>query len=100
MHPRIVATSTRRAPVGKTLQAEAEALGPLLGRIRYETGCSMLLVEHDMPLISAVSDELLALDQGEVVTRGAPAEVLEHPRVVQSYLGDSDVSIKRSGSLT
>lgn len=81
-------------------QAEAEALAPLLRRVRFETGCSMLVIEHDMPLISAVSDELLALDQGTVLLRGTPDEVLNDDRVVESYLGTSEEAIKRSGVLT
>ena len=77
-------------PSSGIAQREAEELAPLLGRIRYETGCALLVIEHDMPLIMAVSDELLALELGAVVTRGAPAEVIEHPQVVASYLGTSE----------
>jgi branched-chain amino acid transport system ATP-binding protein len=84
-------------PSSGIAQKEAEELGPLLTRIRYETGCSMLVIEHDMPLIMAVSDELLALELGAVVTRGAPAAVIEHPQVVASYLGTSEEAINRSG---
>jgi ABC-type branched-subunit amino acid transport system ATPase component len=47
----------------------------------------MLIIEHDMPLITSVADELVALHRGEVMTRGAPDEVLQHPAVVESYLG-------------
>jgi branched-chain amino acid transport system ATP-binding protein len=84
-------------PSSGIAQAEAESLGPLLRRVRVETGCSILIIEHDMPLISRVADELLALDQGKVVTRGAPEDVLEDKRVVESYLGTSEASIRRSG---
>jgi ABC-type lipopolysaccharide export system ATPase subunit len=80
--------------------AEAEGLAPLLRRVRFETGCSILIIEHDMPLISAVSDELIALDQGQFVTRGRPAEVLEDERVVESYLGTTEEAVNRSGSFT
>ncbi|HEV3363590.1 MAG TPA: ATP-binding cassette domain-containing protein, partial [Acidimicrobiia bacterium] len=59
-------------PSSGIAQAEAEGLAPLLRRVRFETGCSILIIEHDMPLISAVSDELIALDQGRFVTRGRP----------------------------
>jgi branched-chain amino acid transport system ATP-binding protein len=86
-------------PSSGIAQAEAEQLGPLLRRVRFETGCSILIIEHDMPLISAVSDELLALDQGETVVRGVPDVVLNDERVVESYLGTSESSIQRSGSL-
>jgi ABC-type branched-subunit amino acid transport system ATPase component/MFS family permease len=85
-------------PSSGIAQKEAEELGPLLSRIRYETGCSMLVIEHDMPLIMAVSDELLALELGAVVTRGPAQDVIEHPRVVASYLGTSEEVINRSGA--
>jgi branched-chain amino acid transport system ATP-binding protein len=84
-------------PSSGVAQRETEELGPLLLRIRFETGCSMLLIEHDMPLIRSVSDELIALDLGRVVTRGLPDEVVEHPDVVASYLGTSADVINRSG---
>src|SRR5439155_27002678 len=57
-------------PSSGIAQSESEELGPLLQRIKYETGCTLLLIEHDMPLIMSVSDELLALQLGAVVTRG------------------------------
>jgi ABC-type branched-subunit amino acid transport system ATPase component/MFS family permease len=85
-------------PSSGVAQSEAEGLGPLLQRVRYETGCSILLIEHDMPLISAVSDELIALDQGQVVVRGAADEVLNDQRVIESYLGGSEAAIQRSGA--
>ena len=85
-------------PSSGIAQKEAEELGPVLSRIRYETGCSLLIIEHDMPLIIAVADELLALELGAVVTRGAPNEVIEHPQVVASYLGTSEEAINRSGA--
>ncbi len=86
-------------PSSGIAQAEAESLAPLLRRIRYETGCSILIIEHDMPLISAVSDELLALERGTFLTRGLPAEVLNDERVIESYLGGTEATVKRSGSI-
>ena len=77
-------------------QKEAESLGPLLLRIREETGCGMLLIEHDMPLITSVSDRLLALELGAVVAIGTPDEVIHDPRVVASYLGSDEATINRS----
>jgi len=77
-------------------QSEAEGLAPLLRRVRSETGCSMLIIEHDMPLISAISDELLAMDQGTVLLRGLPDEVLNDERVIRSYLGTDQDIIQRS----
>jgi ABC-type branched-subunit amino acid transport system ATPase component/predicted MFS family arabinose efflux permease len=84
-------------PSSGIAQREAEELGALLQRIRWETGCSVLIIEHDMNLISSVADELLALDLGQVVTRGLATDVLAHPQVVASYLGTSEEVINRSG---
>jgi branched-chain amino acid transport system ATP-binding protein len=78
-------------------QAESESLGPLLRRIRFETGCSMLVIEHDMNLISNIADELLAMHQGQVIARGAPEEILNNELVINSYLGTTEATIRRSG---
>ena len=86
-------------PSAGVAQRETEALGPLLRRVQAYTGCSMLVIEHDMPLIAAVSDEVIALELGRVIARGTPQEVLSHPRVVESYLGTDAAAIARSGPL-
>jgi branched-chain amino acid transport system ATP-binding protein len=85
-------------PSSGIAQRETEALGPVLLRLRETTGASLLVIEHDMPLITSISDEMLALDLGRVVTRGTPHDVIGHPRVVESYLGSSEAAIARSGS--
>jgi branched-chain amino acid transport system ATP-binding protein len=87
-------------PSAGVAQRETEALGPLLRRVQAYTGCSMLVIEHDMPLIAAVSDEVIALELGGVIARGTPAEVLSHPRVVESYLGTDAAAIARSGPMS
>jgi ABC-type branched-subunit amino acid transport system ATPase component len=84
-------------PSAGVAQRETEALGPLLRRVQAYTGCSMLVIEHDMPLIAAVSHEVMALELGRVIARGTPGEVLSHPRVVESYLGTDEAAIARSG---
>jgi ABC-type branched-subunit amino acid transport system ATPase component len=86
------------APSGGVAQKETEALGPLLLRVREHTGCSVLVIEHDMPLLSAICDRMVALELGGVIAEGTPVEVLEHPRVIESYLGTDESAINRSGS--
>jgi ABC-type branched-subunit amino acid transport system ATPase component/MFS family permease len=80
-------------------QRESEALAPLLLRLRDELGATVLLIEHDMPLITAVADRLVALDRGLVIAAGPPAAVLRDPVVISSYLGDNTAAIGRSGAL-
>ncbi len=84
-------------PSSGIAQAEAENLGALLRRITYETGCTMVIIEHDMPLISSVSDELLCLERGRVLARGTPKEVLDDQRVAEAYLGSTHATVQRQG---
>jgi branched-chain amino acid transport system ATP-binding protein len=74
-------------PSSGIAQRETEALAPLLRRIRAELNCSVLIIEHDIPLISGLADRLVALDLGRVVAVGEPGEVLSDRHVVESYLG-------------
>jgi branched-chain amino acid transport system ATP-binding protein len=87
-------------PSSGIAQRETEALGPLLKRIQREAGCAMLIIEHDMPLITTVSDRMIALELGAIVTVGTPDEVISNPRVISSYLGGDIDVINRSGAST
>jgi branched-chain amino acid transport system ATP-binding protein len=58
--------------------------------IRREFGITVLMVEHDMSLVSKVSDRVLAMNQGEVLALGTPGQVQAHPGVIEAYLGSSD----------
>jgi len=85
-------------PSSGIAQRETEALGPLLLRIREETGATLLVIEHDVPLLLSISDRLIALDLGEIVTSGKPNDVVNDPSVVRSYLGTTEAVIARSGA--
>jgi ABC-type glutathione transport system ATPase component len=55
------------------------------------------VIEHDMPLITALSDEIVALELGSVVVQGPADQVMSDPRVITSYLGGDLATIERSG---
>ena len=87
-------------PSSGIAQREAEALAPMLRRVRDQLGASLLVVEHDLPLLGSISDRMIALDLGRIVAEGTPTEVIEHPAVVASYLGTDEAAITRSGATT
>jgi len=84
-------------PSSGIAQRETEALGPLLHRIQREAGCALLVIEHDMPLITSISDRMIALELGHPIVEGTPEEVTSDPTVISSYLGGDLASINRSG---
>ena len=80
-------------------QREAEAFGPLLLRVREELDASMLVIEHDMPLVMSISDRIYCLEAGRVIAEGGPTR-RNDPLVVASYLGTDERAIARSDAGT
>jgi ABC-type branched-subunit amino acid transport system ATPase component/ABC-type branched-subunit amino acid transport system permease subunit len=74
-------------PSAGLAEPETRALGRLLLRVRDRTGCAIVIVAHDVPLLLSIADRLVAMDLGRVIADGPPAEVVRHPDVVSSYLG-------------
>ncbi|MEC9330602.1 MAG: ABC transporter ATP-binding protein [Pseudomonadota bacterium] len=56
--------------------------------IRQQLGITLLMVEHDMKLVAEVSDRVLALNDGRVLSEGSPSSVQDNPDVVAAYLGE------------
>jgi ABC-type branched-subunit amino acid transport system ATPase component/ABC-type branched-subunit amino acid transport system permease subunit len=87
-------------PTAGLAQRETEAFGPLIVNVQRQLGASVLLIEHDMPLIMRISDRVYCLEAGAVIAEGAPKDVRDNPRVIASYLGTDERAINRSGVTT
>jgi branched-chain amino acid transport system ATP-binding protein len=85
-------------PTAGVAQKETEALPALLRQVRADTGCTLVVIDHDMPLLTALCDRMVALELGQVIATGPPREVLDEARVIESYLGVEAATIERSGT--
>ncbi len=89
-------------PSGGVAQKESEALGPLLRRVQGVTGSSILVIEHDMPLLSGLCDRMVALELGVVIAEGTPGRGPRPPprdRVVPRHGRGGHRPVGRANSL-
>ena len=86
-------------PSSGIAQRETEALGHLLEELKRQLQATLIVIEHDIPLIMSLSDRIVAMDTGKVIAAGSPQAVKSDPRVIDAYLGGSITAIERSGAV-
>src|SRR3954471_12535692 len=85
-------------PSSGIAQRETEALGELLVELKAQLGLTLVIIEHDIPLIMGIPDRIIAMADGTVIAEGTPDVVRTDPAVVDAYLGGSIAAIERSGA--
>ena len=84
-------------PTAGIAQREAEAFIPLLRRLHEVADCTIVLVEHDVPLVFELCSSVVVMETGGVVSSGTPDEVRRDPRALAAYLGASEEALAASG---
>ena len=86
-------------PSSGIAQRETEALGQLLVDLKDQLQLSLLIIEHDIPLVMRLCDRVVAMADGVVIASGTPAEIRNDPAVVEAYLGGDIKAIERSDNV-
>jgi ABC-type branched-subunit amino acid transport system ATPase component len=85
-------------PTAGVAQRESEAFGPLIKRVQAELDATLVIIEHDIPLVASISDRMYCMSAGAVIAEGEPNAVRRDPAVIAAYLGTDERAIMRSGA--
>jgi ABC-type branched-subunit amino acid transport system ATPase component/branched-subunit amino acid ABC-type transport system permease component len=84
-------------PSAGIAQRETEALANVIVTLKQQLNTTLVVVEHDVPFVRALSDRIVVMETGRVIANGEPGAVLNDPAVIASYLGTNTAAIERSG---
>lgn len=86
-------------PTAGIAQREVEVFQPILREIRDHLDATIVVIEHDIPMIMQLVDRLYVLAAGRTIGEGLPESLRTNPRVIAAYLGSDERFIQRSGAL-
>ena len=75
-------------PAAGLSDSETEALGTLIRELATTRQIAVLLIEHNLDMVRTISDRMTVLASGSILAEGSPEDVLAHPAVLETYVGD------------
>jgi len=77
-------------PAAGMNEAETTILGEWIAELPGKLGVTVMMIEHDMPLVMGISQRIAVLDFGKLIAIGTPSEIRNNPAVIEAYLGKED----------
>jgi ABC-type branched-subunit amino acid transport system ATPase component len=86
-------------PTAGIAQREVETFRPVIAEMRDHLGATVVIIEHDIPMIMRLVDRMYVLVSGQVIAEGPPSLLREDRRVIEAYLGTDERVIQKSGEV-